>query len=99
MSAVDVVMVTLRQSAVTQKGAGRQSQSSASFVFRPPSSVSNSVPANTNARKGGFGMKAVQMIGAGENPLELHEIPVPADWRARILVRVRAAGICHSDAH
>jgi 2-desacetyl-2-hydroxyethyl bacteriochlorophyllide A dehydrogenase len=43
-------------------------------------------------------MKAVQMIGAGQ-PLELHEIPVPAIGKRDILVRVRAAGICHSDVH
>jgi len=43
-------------------------------------------------------MKAVQMIGAGQ-PLELHEIPVPAIGERDILVRVRAAGICHSDVH
>ncbi len=32
-------------------------------------------------------MKAVQMIGAGQ-PLELHEIPVPAIGERDILVRV-----------
>jgi len=43
-------------------------------------------------------MKAVQMIGAGQ-PLELHDIPIPAIGERDILVRVRAAGICHSDVH
>ncbi len=43
-------------------------------------------------------MKAVQMIGAGQ-PLELHQIPVPVIGERDILVRVRAAGICHSDVH
>ena len=43
-------------------------------------------------------MKAVQMIGVGQ-PLELHEIPVPPVGERDILVRVRAAGICHSDVH
>jgi len=43
-------------------------------------------------------MKAVQMIGAGQ-PLELREIPVPMIGARDILVRVRAAGICHSDVH
>jgi 2-desacetyl-2-hydroxyethyl bacteriochlorophyllide A dehydrogenase len=43
-------------------------------------------------------MKAVQMIGVGQ-PLQLHEIPVPAIGERDILVRVRAAGICHSDVH
>ena len=43
-------------------------------------------------------MKAVRMIGAGQ-PLELHEIPMPAIGERDILVRVCAAGICHSDVH
>src|SRR3954453_15738152 len=43
-------------------------------------------------------MKAVRMIGVGQ-PLELQEIPVPTIGRHHILVRVRAAGICHSDVH
>jgi 2-desacetyl-2-hydroxyethyl bacteriochlorophyllide A dehydrogenase len=43
-------------------------------------------------------MKAVQMIGPGQ-PLQLHDIPVPAIGERDILVRVRAAGICHSDVH
>jgi 2-desacetyl-2-hydroxyethyl bacteriochlorophyllide A dehydrogenase len=43
-------------------------------------------------------MKAVRMVGAGE-PLELQEIPIPDIDEKDILVRVRAAGICHSDAH
>jgi len=43
-------------------------------------------------------MKAVQMIGAGQ-PLQLHEIPAPAIGERDILVRVCAAGICHSDVH
>ncbi len=43
-------------------------------------------------------MRAVQMIEAGKL-LELQEIPVPPVGEKDILVRVRAAGICHSDAH
>ncbi len=43
-------------------------------------------------------MKAVRMVGVNK-PLELHEIPVPEIGENDILVRVRAAGICHSDAH
>jgi propanol-preferring alcohol dehydrogenase len=43
-------------------------------------------------------MKAVRMTGVGQ-PLELHEIPVPEVGESDILVRVRAAGICHSDVH
>ena len=43
-------------------------------------------------------MKAVRMIRVGQ-PLQLQEIPVPAVGDSDILVRVRAAGICHSDVH
>ncbi|WKZ47578.1 MAG: zinc-binding dehydrogenase [Anaerolineales bacterium] len=43
-------------------------------------------------------MKAIRLIEI-EKPLELQEIPVPAIGDKDILVRVRAAGICHSDAH
>jgi 2-desacetyl-2-hydroxyethyl bacteriochlorophyllide A dehydrogenase len=43
-------------------------------------------------------MRAVRMIGVGQ-PLELQEIPIPAIGERDILVRVRAAGICHSDVH
>src|SRR6266498_1306084 len=43
-------------------------------------------------------MKAVRMVEAGK-PLELQEIPIPSISETDILVRVRAAGICHSDAH
>ena len=43
-------------------------------------------------------MKSVRMVEAGK-PLELQEIPIPTIGEKDILVRVRAAGICHSDAH
>jgi 2-desacetyl-2-hydroxyethyl bacteriochlorophyllide A dehydrogenase len=43
-------------------------------------------------------MKAVQMVGVGQ-PLELREIPIPEIGPRDVLVRVRAAGICHSDVH
>jgi len=43
-------------------------------------------------------MKAVRMVETGK-PLELQEIPVPEIGNRDVLVRVRAAGICHSDAH
>lgn len=32
-------------------------------------------------------------------PLELHEVKVPAVGARDVLVRVKAAGVCHSDAH
>ncbi len=43
-------------------------------------------------------MRAVRMIGVGK-PLEEREVPVPEIGEKDVLVRVRAAGICHSDAH
>ena len=43
-------------------------------------------------------MKAVRMIEPGK-PLELQRIPIPSAGEEDVLVRVRAAGICHSDAH
>jgi 2-desacetyl-2-hydroxyethyl bacteriochlorophyllide A dehydrogenase len=43
-------------------------------------------------------MKAVRMIEVGQ-PLQLQEIAVPPIGDGDILVRVRAAGICHSDVH
>lgn len=43
-------------------------------------------------------MKSVRMV-AVNRPLELQEVPIPDIGRQDVLVRVRAAGICHSDAH
>ncbi len=43
-------------------------------------------------------MKAVRMVQVGR-PLEDQKVPVPTVGDQAILVRVRAAGICHSDAH
>jgi D-arabinose 1-dehydrogenase-like Zn-dependent alcohol dehydrogenase len=43
-------------------------------------------------------MKAVRLIQVGQ-PLATQEIPVPPIGDRDVLVRVRAAGICHSDAH
>ena len=43
-------------------------------------------------------MKSVRMVETGK-PLEFQEIPTPNIGEKDILVRVRAAGICHSDAH
>ncbi len=43
-------------------------------------------------------MKAVRLIKPGR-PLELQEIPLPTVGPSDVLVRVKAAGICHSDAH
>ncbi len=48
--------------------------------------------------KGMKTMRAVRMIGVGK-PLEEREVPVPEIGEKDVLVRVRAAGICHSDAH
>lgn len=43
-------------------------------------------------------MKSVRMTETGK-PLEFQEIPIPSIGEKDVLVRVRAAGICHSDAH
>ena len=43
-------------------------------------------------------MKAVRMIEPGK-PLQMQHIPIPSVGEKDILVRVHAAGICHSDAH
>lgn len=43
-------------------------------------------------------MKAVRLIQPGQ-PLELHDVPMPAPGLRDVLVRVKAAGICHSDVH
>ncbi|MGD2165041.1 MAG: alcohol dehydrogenase catalytic domain-containing protein, partial [Anaerolineae bacterium] len=43
-------------------------------------------------------MKAVQIVEIGA-PLEEREVPAPKIGNRDVLVRVKAAGICHSDAH
>lgn len=43
-------------------------------------------------------MRALRLTRPGR-PVELHDVPVPAVGRRDVLVRVAAAGICHSDAH
>lgn len=43
-------------------------------------------------------MKSIRLIEPGK-PLELQEMEVPETGEADVLVRVKAAGICHSDAH
>jgi 2-desacetyl-2-hydroxyethyl bacteriochlorophyllide A dehydrogenase len=43
-------------------------------------------------------MKAVRLVQTGR-PLELHNVPLPDMGDDDVLVRVKAAGICHSDAH
>ena len=43
-------------------------------------------------------MKAIRMIEPGK-PLEMQDIPIPSAGDGDVLVRVRASGICHSDAH
>ncbi|MFN8381961.1 MAG: zinc-binding dehydrogenase [Anaerolineales bacterium] len=43
-------------------------------------------------------MKAIRFIGV-QQPLEMQEIPIPKIGERDILVKVKAAGICHSDAH
>jgi 2-desacetyl-2-hydroxyethyl bacteriochlorophyllide A dehydrogenase len=43
-------------------------------------------------------MKAVRLVQT-KRPLELHDVPRPQPGPRDVLVRVMAAGICHSDAH
>jgi propanol-preferring alcohol dehydrogenase len=43
-------------------------------------------------------MKALRLVAPGR-PLELHEIPLPVPGPHDVLIRVKAAGVCHSDAH
>jgi 2-desacetyl-2-hydroxyethyl bacteriochlorophyllide A dehydrogenase len=43
-------------------------------------------------------MKAVRFVGA-KQALETQDIPIPEIGERDILVKVKAAGICHSDAH
>src|SRR4051794_7725591 len=43
-------------------------------------------------------MKAIRLTAIG-SPLEEQQIDVPSVGPRDVLIRVRAAGICHSDAH
>ena len=43
-------------------------------------------------------MQAVQLVEIGK-PLEMRAVPIPQVGARDILVRVKAAGICHSDVH
>jgi 2-desacetyl-2-hydroxyethyl bacteriochlorophyllide A dehydrogenase len=43
-------------------------------------------------------MKAVRLVKPGQ-PLATQEVPLPEPGPRDVLVRVRAAGVCHSDAH
>jgi 2-desacetyl-2-hydroxyethyl bacteriochlorophyllide A dehydrogenase len=43
-------------------------------------------------------MRAVRLVQPG-SPLEDFELPVPRPAVGEVLVRIRAAGICHSDVH
>lgn len=43
-------------------------------------------------------MKAIRLTRI-KHPLEMQDIPVPEIGQREILVKVKAAGICHSDAH
>jgi propanol-preferring alcohol dehydrogenase len=43
-------------------------------------------------------MKAIRLIKSG-SPLEMHEVAIPQAGARDMLIRISAAGICHSDAH
>src|SRR5215210_189306 len=43
-------------------------------------------------------MKAIRLVQVG-NPLRMQEVLIPAPGPGDVLMRVRAAGICHTDVH
>ena len=43
-------------------------------------------------------MKALRLVGIGKS-LQMQEVPVPNVGERDVLVRIQAAGICHSDVH
>jgi len=43
-------------------------------------------------------MQAVQLVEIGE-PLQMRQVPLPTMGERDVLVRIKAAGICHSDVH
>lgn len=43
-------------------------------------------------------MKAVRLVEIGQS-LQMQEVPLPAVGEKDVLVRIKAAGICHSDVH
>jgi 2-desacetyl-2-hydroxyethyl bacteriochlorophyllide A dehydrogenase len=43
-------------------------------------------------------MKAVRLVEIGQ-PLQMQDVPIPAVGTGNVLVRIEAAGICHSDVH
>jgi 2-desacetyl-2-hydroxyethyl bacteriochlorophyllide A dehydrogenase len=43
-------------------------------------------------------VRSLQLVGVGR-PLEERKLPVPQPGEGEVLVRVKAAGVCHSDAH
>lgn len=43
-------------------------------------------------------MKAIQLVSLGQ-PLQSRDVPTPSPGPSEVLVRIAAAGICHSDVH
>lgn len=43
-------------------------------------------------------MKAIRLVDIGQ-PLEMQDVPLPTIGIKDVLVRIKAAGICHSDVH
>ena len=79
---------------------GRSAATGASRSFACPfrlAAISQSKVA-FDLPKGTHSMKAVRLVEIGR-PLAMQEIPVPAVGARDVLVRIRAAGICHSDVH
>jgi propanol-preferring alcohol dehydrogenase len=48
--------------------------------------------------KGGSQVKALRLVEIGK-PLQMQEVPEPCVGERDVLVRIQAAGICHSDVH
>lgn len=70
-----------------QEGNGRAETSDAGRVAGGPV-----------VEESGSSMKALQLVEIGQ-PLEARDVGLPPVGAADVLVSIRAAGICHSDAH
>src|SRR5690606_4483620 len=55
-------------------------------------------PGRQNAIKGEKPMQAVRLVEVGQQ-LQKMETPIPEPGEREVLVRIKAAGICHSDVH
>src|SRR6266404_4614322 len=77
------------------------SSASATSTCPPPRSASgrrSAMRARPDRNIGGLTMRAMQIIEWGK-PLETREYPDPEPKGEEVLLRVEAAGVCHSDVH